>query len=56
MLAGEFPEGTAIAIDETEGEITFGIEEVGTEASTDTEAVGEAQKASGKSEKETVVS
>jgi ATP-dependent Clp protease ATP-binding subunit ClpC len=56
MLAGEFPEGTAIAIDETEGEITFGIEEVGAEASTDTEVVDEAQKASGKSEKETVVS
>jgi ATP-dependent Clp protease ATP-binding subunit ClpC len=56
MLAGEFPEGTAIAIDETEGEITFGIEESGVEASTDTEVVDEAQKASGKSEKETVVS
>jgi ATP-dependent Clp protease ATP-binding subunit ClpC len=56
MLAGEFPEGTAIAIDETEGEITFSIEEVGTGASTDTEAVDEAQKASARSEKETVVS
>ncbi|MEE8045548.1 MAG: AAA family ATPase [Dehalococcoidia bacterium] len=56
LLAGDFPEGSAIVVDESDGEITFNADTSGTETDEDGQAGEETPNASGKSEKEPVFS
>jgi ATP-dependent Clp protease ATP-binding subunit ClpC len=53
LLAGEFPEGSAIVIDEKDGEVTFRLASPAESEGTDLDDGGESVNASGKSEKET---